>query len=203
VGATVRFAVFDLGGVVCRFVPGLRVRALERVTGRSADEIHAGIWGSGLDRRAERGEIDAATLPGLLAAALDVDVDNDALRAAWSLAFDPNQSVLTLIDRLTVPAVLFTNNGPMVDHCLDREQDVRARFAHVLLSWRLGAVKPEPTPYEAVTSRLGAGADELFFVDDSAENVAAARALGWQAEVFVDVGSLERQLVERQLVESA
>jgi putative hydrolase of the HAD superfamily len=204
VRATVRFAVFDLGGVVCRFEPELRVRALERVTGRSADELHAAIWDSGLDRRAERGEIDAAKLPTLLAAALDVDIDSGALRAAWSLAFDPNDDVLALIDRLAVPAVLFTNNGPIVDDCLDHELSrVHARFAHVLLSWRLGAVKPEPAAFEAVTARLGVGAEDLLFVDDSHENVAAARALGWQAEAFVDVAGLERQLVERRLVESA
>jgi putative hydrolase of the HAD superfamily len=80
---------------------------------------------------------------------------------------------------------------------------VRARFAHVLLSWRLGAVKPEPAAFEAVTARLDVGAEDLLFVDDSHENVAAARALGWQAEAFVDVAGLERQLVERRLVESA
>ena len=204
VRATVRLAVFDLGGVVCRFDPDARRRALASVTGRSGDEIDAAIWDSGLDRRAERGEIDPAALPALIGAALAVDIATDALRAAWSLAFEPSDEVLALVDRLHVPAVLFTNNGPIVDRCLDHELSrVRARFAHVLLSWRLGAVKPEPAAYEAVIARLGVGADELLFVDDSSENVAAARALGWAAEVFVDAATLERHLVERRLVGSA
>jgi HAD superfamily hydrolase (TIGR01509 family) len=119
--------------------------------------------------------------------------------------FDPHDGVLALIDRLAVPAVLFSNNGPVVDRALDHElADVRARFAHVLLSWRLGAVKPDPAAYEAVAARLAVEeGTQLFFVDDSPKNVAAARALGWQAEVFVDVATLERQLAERQAFESA
>ena len=191
----VGFVILDLGDVVCRFDPDSRLHALARLTGRSAVQIHQAIWGSGLDQRAERGEIDAAGLPALLRAALDVDIDTPALRAAWSLAFAPNEEVLAVIDRLVVPAALFTNNGPMVSCCLDHElASVRARFAHVLLSWELGAVKPEPAAYEAVALRLGVDAADLFFVDDSPANVAAAHALGWHAEVFTDVASLERQL---------
>ena len=191
----VSFVVFDVGDVVCRFDPESRLHALERLTGRSAVQIEQAIWGSGLDHRADRGEIDAAALPALLRAALDVDIDTGALRAAWSLAFPPNDTVLALIDRLAVPAVLFSNNGPMLGFCLEHElASVRARFVRAFLSWELGAMKPEPAAYEAVASRLGVDAGELFFVDDSHQNVTAARALGWHAEVFTDVATLERQL---------
>jgi len=200
----VRFVVFDLGGVVCRFDPDARLHALERLTGRGAVEIQQAIWDSGLDQRAERGEIDAAALPALVASALDVDVDTPALRAAWSRAFDPNDEVLALIDRLAVPAVLFTNNGPMVSSCLDHDlSGVGARFAHVLLSWELRAIKPERAAYRAATTRLGVDATELFFVDDAPDNVAAARTLGWPAEVFTSAASLERQLAALGAFESA
>jgi glucose-1-phosphatase len=195
VSTAVRFVVLDLGGVVCRFDPDSRLRAFERLTGRSAAEIHAAIFESGLERQAELGEIDPITLRSLLLAALDADIDAETLRAGWSLAFDPDDKVLTLIDRLAVPAVLFTNNGPMVDRCLDHELfRVRGRFKHAFLSWELGAAKPEPAAYQAVTTKLEVEGSQIFFVDDSPENVAAARALGWQAEVFTDVVTLQEQL---------
>ena len=40
-------------------------------------------------------------------------------------------------------------------------------------------------------------------MDDSPANVAAARALGWHAEVFTDVATLERQLAALGAFESA
>ena len=191
----VSFVVFDVGDVVCRFDPESRLHALARLTGRSPAEIQQAIWGSGLDHRADRGEIDAADLPALLGAALDVEIDTGALRAAWSLAFQPNDTVLALIDRLAVPAVLFSNNGPMLGFCLEHElgeraSTVRARVPVVGAGRdeaRTGRVRSRPP-------RLGVDAGELFFVDDSHQNVAAARALGWHAEVFTDVATLERQL---------
>jgi putative hydrolase of the HAD superfamily len=193
--AAVRYIVLDLGGVVCRFDPDARLRALERLSGRSGAEIHAAIWGSGLDHQAELGELDAATLRSLLLAALDVNVHADTLRAAWSLALDPDDDMLALIDRLAWPAVLFTNNGPIVDARLDHELvRVRGRFAQVFLSWQLGATKPEPAAYDAVTAQLAVDGSQLFLVDDSLENVSTARSLAWQAEVFTDVATLEQQL---------
>jgi HAD superfamily hydrolase (TIGR01509 family) len=139
-----------------------------------------------------------------LLAVLGGNVDAGTLRAAWSLAFDPDDNMLAVIDRLALPAVLFTNNGPIVDACLDHELGrVRDRFAHVFLSCQLGATKPEPAAYDAVTAHLAVDGSQLFFVDDSLENVSAARSLGWQAEVFTDVATLEQQLDEVGAFESA
>lgn len=198
------YVVFDFGGVVCRFDPATRLHAFERVTGLSGAEIHAAIWESGLEEKAERGEIDPLTLRSLLLAALGGTIDADTLRAAWSLAFDPDDSVLALIDRLAWPAVLFTNNGPMVEECLDNELfRVRGRFANVFLSWQIGVTKPEPGAFDAVTKELEIEASRLFFVDDSPENVATARSLGWPAEVFTDAVTLARQLEAVGALESA
>ena len=45
-------------------------------------------------------------------------------------------------------------------------------------SCTLGAAKPDPRYFTAVLSLAGVSADEALFVDDNAENIAAARALG-------------------------
>ena len=45
--------VFDLGGVVCRFEPDRRMRALVEATGLASEVIQDRVWGSGLDERAE------------------------------------------------------------------------------------------------------------------------------------------------------
>ncbi len=87
--AALRYVVLDLGGVVCRFDADTRLRAFERITGRSAAEIHAAIFESGLEHQAELGELDAATVRSLLIAALGGNFDADTLRAAWSSRSTP------------------------------------------------------------------------------------------------------------------
>jgi glucose-1-phosphatase len=59
-------------------------------------------------------------------------------------------------------------------------------FEHVFYSYDLGLRKPDPAIYRAVDQKLGVkDPSTVFFVDDNADNVAAAIAHGWQARVFV------------------
>lgn len=59
-------------------------------------------------------------------------------------------------------------------------------------SYVVGFRKPDPQYYAAVAQQLGAQPEQIIFWDDSAENVAAARAAGWQAQFFDGVGSFRR-----------
>ena len=61
-------------------------------------------------------------------------------------------------------------------------------FERVFYSYELGAVKPEPAIYRRARAAIGLPPERLLFVDDRPENVAAARAQGWQA-VDMPVGA--------------
>ena len=59
---------------------------------------------------------------------------------------------------------------------------LRAHFDGMLASCKLGATKPDAKFYAAADDVMGTSEpSEVFFIDDSAENVAAALAHGWQA----------------------
>ncbi len=55
-----------------------------------------------------------------------------------------------------------------------------ARF----ISARLGLAKPDPAIYEALERATGVPPGRLLFVDDRPDNIAAARARGWQGHLF-------------------
>ena len=59
--------------------------------------------------------------------------------------------------------------------------DLARQFDAPMASHLLGFCKPDPRAYRAALDRMGATAAETVFVDDLAENVEAARALGFQA----------------------
>jgi len=56
-----------------------------------------------------------------------------------------------------------------------------ALFDAVVLSYEIGAVKPDPVMYKTVADRLGVQVDECLFVDDSERYCAAAGDLGMLA----------------------
>jgi FMN phosphatase YigB (HAD superfamily) len=59
------------------------------------------------------------------------------------------------------------------------------------------ALKPDPVIYRAVEAATGRPAAEHLFLDDLAENVAGARALGWDAICFETSEQVQAELVAR------
>jgi FMN phosphatase YigB (HAD superfamily) len=59
-----------------------------------------------------------------------------------------------------------------------------AEFDVTIYSFHLGCVKPEPEIYRACLRELGLPPAATLFLDDFAENVAAARAMGMNAHLF-------------------
>lgn len=88
-----------------------------------------------------------------------------------------------------------------------REQEGQWGFATItddlIYSHEVGLAKPDPAIYELTRSRIGVRADEIVFLDDVAENVAAARACGWHAVLHVDarqsIADVERVIAELAL----
>lgn len=192
--------VWDLGGTVCRFEPERRLGALATATGMAASAVDAAIWGSGLDRRCELGELSPQRAPDEVLKLLDDRLSVDKLRACWAEAFIPDPSVVALVEAVPVPCALLTNNGPLVSDCLAAELATVGRLFHpILCSWQLQARKPTAVAFERAASVLQRPTDELLLVDDQRESTDAALANGWDAVTFTGASALKRVLEERGL----
>ena len=79
----------------------------------------------------------------------------------------------------------FLSNGvPEIMTRLRAERPLERWFDVVVVSYEVGLAKPDPRIFELCLSRLGAQAGETLFVDDRAENVAAAEQLGLRTLLF-------------------
>lgn len=72
-------------------------------------------------------------------------------------------------------------------------------FERCYLSHELGMMKPDHEIFEHVIADLGAPAESVLFLDDTAVNVQAAREVGMQAEQVVGTDAVRRVLSERGL----
>lgn len=59
-----------------------------------------------------------------------------------------------------------------------------SRLQHRFASHLLGARKPDAVVYEHVERETGTSGDQILFFDDMTDNIAAAHARGWQAELI-------------------
>lgn len=84
--------------------------------------------------------------------------------------------------------------------------DVRAmspafrHFRDTVVSGEERVIKPEPRIYEIVLERTGLSPSDLLFVDDSAANIEAARALGFHVHHFTDPAALRPAMEKHGLL---
>jgi 2-haloacid dehalogenase len=82
-----------------------------------------------------------------------------------------------------------------------REAAMFAPFRDVVVSGEEGVVKPNPAIYRLALARFGLAAQEALFVDDRADNIMAAQALGLHGHLFTDAPTLRRALCGFGLIE--
>ena len=104
-----------------------------------------------------------------------------------------------IVERLAeagVPLFCLTNFGDEFWQMFRPTQPIFDHFADIIVSGVEKVAKPEPRIYEIVEQRSGRDGAALFFADDNPDNIAAAKARGWDAHLFSDAAGLEAALVE-------
>jgi putative hydrolase of the HAD superfamily len=81
-----------------------------------------------------------------------------------------------------LPLYAFSNtNGAHVAHFSHAYAGVLGHFRDIYLSSSIGLRKPEAAAYDHVVNAIGMPASRIVFFDDSADNIAGARARGLTA----------------------
>lgn len=194
---SVRVLLFDLGGVVCRFLPERRLAALAALAGVNAAEVSVRIWESGLDAAFDVGEYRAEEMARAIRERLGIAASDTDIEEGWATAFEPDTEVLALIAaaRDRYRTALLTDNGPLLRDAIPRRFPELARLLDPLLfSCDLRARKPAPAIFLRAVERLAVPPAEVLLIDDSLPAVEGARAAGLQAIHFTSAGELSAAL---------
>ncbi len=200
-----RTLVLDLGGVVARWVPEQRLAELGNISDHLPQTVDRLVFESGFDDAGERGRFTLDEFVDELAGLLELPRPASALhraelQRAWAFAFETNPMVLRVVAQHPGRTALFTNNGPLLEACLQPGCELASigdSFDQHVLSWRLGATKPDPEAFERATAQLGIEPEQIVFFDDSEANVVAARAAGWDAHLYTTTLDLQAVLSRR------
>jgi len=194
----VRALVFDCGGVLLRNGDLSPYRRWEERLGLSPGTLERHLWMGELWKQAERGVISDAEFWRRAAGELGLDQEEDiaALRNDIWKTWEVDPRVLALVDRARqrYRVAMLTNASDAMEEILTARFGVGERFEIIVNSARVGVAKPDAGIYEELLRRLDLGAPEVAFIDDRAENVAAAASLGMHVVWFLGATELERQL---------
>ncbi len=199
------FVFLDLGQVIVSFD---RDRAIAQAIATSGGDPAAVAemlldldWHDAL----ERGAVDWAGFHAEFCQRTGTAPDSAALAHAASDMFSLKIDMLPLITRLTRAGcglgILSNTCGPHWDHLTQVAGYgvLKNGFDTIVLSHEVGCRKPEPEIFATAARMAGVAHERIFFTDDIEEHVVAARAAGWDAEVFTSAIGLVEALTRRGL----
>ena len=178
--------VFDVGNVLVRFDP-------RRIAARFglSDALYRGIFESGLWLWMDTGLITVGALADLMCQAAHTDSPEDYLKAADVMEnFVDTETPLTgslLLPQLKQAGkkLYYLSNyaNPQFERTMAKFPFFRY-FDGGVVSGREHIIKPMPRIYELLCERYGFRPQDALFVDDNAENIAAAEKLGFDVWQF-------------------
>lgn len=203
-----KFVYFDLGNVLLHFDHRRAAANLAAAGGVAPQAAWDALFASGLQWRYEQGELTTGDVCRLLNEALATSLDESTVAAAISDIFWLNDSIVPVVAQLQAagwPLGILSNTCQAHWEWInaDRYPLVARNFGHCVLSYEVKSMKPDQSIYAHAQRVAGCRADEIFFMDDVAANVAGALAAGWDAVLYESTPQLVDELARRGLIDPA
>ncbi|MCU0780955.1 MAG: HAD family phosphatase [Akkermansiaceae bacterium] len=121
--------------------------------------------------------------------------------SAWRAIFTPIEPMWATVGALSAAGhrlILFSNTNSI--HCpwVFAEFPQFSLFPEAVLSFEVGAIKPQPAIYQYAIDRHGLDPDRTLYIDDLPENIATGRAFGFRCWLYdlTRHGAFEQWLAE-------
>lgn len=191
--------IFDLGKTLIPFDFGRGYAALEKLCGVPAAEIPKRI-DADLVNRFEAGQVEPEEFVARFSRALGLHLEYRRFCDIWSSIFlpepfIPEEWLRALKARYRL--LLLSNTNVIHFRMLVETYPLLRQFDELVLSYKVGALKPSPAIYREAIARSRCAAGECFYTDDIAAYVAAARREGIDAVQFHSRGQLEADMRAR------
>ncbi|MCR4414403.1 MAG: HAD family phosphatase [Thermoguttaceae bacterium] len=196
-----RFLYFDLGNVLLKFSVEVMCRQMAEVAGIEPRRVHEVLFSDGLQADYELGRITSRGFHERFCAATGAAPDAEALRAAACDIFTLNVGLVPVVAGLYGAGyrlgILSNTCEAHWEHCRRRFRLLDELFGVHVLSYRVGAMKPDAAMFRAAAEAAGVEPHAIFFVDDIARHVAGARAAGFDAVPYTTTADLVAELRRR------
>ncbi len=180
-----RFFYFDLGNVLVKFDHGLAVSQVAELVGCSLEASQHALFDSGLQQAYETGLITSQQFADRVNSLLGSRSQESDVLEAFSAIFTPNDEIIGALEHVQSTG---TRIGLLSNTCEAHWQWLQRQpwpmlhgwFDPLVLSYEVRSMKPTRAIYEHCEKACGCRGAGIFFTDDRADNLAAAKQMGWE-----------------------
>lgn len=196
----IKALIFDLGNVIVPFDFKRAYARLGPICSCPVSEISARIRSTDLVQRFETGRLAPEPFVQEFSALLGLRISYGDFCDLWTSVFYQEtligeQFLARLRERYRL--LVLSNTNPIHFSMLRANYPLFRQFHDFVLSYEVGALKPEARIYQAAIARAGCFPEECLFTDDILRNVEAAREQGMDAVAFLSAAQLEGELRTR------
>jgi putative hydrolase of the HAD superfamily len=195
----IKAVIFDYGGVLMRTTrPASGRREWEQRLGLPEGELERIVHKSDLWLKAQVGEVSYDDYWKGIGARLKIAPEQiPLLRHDYFRDDHLDQDLIALIRSLRARGLLvglLSNDTLMLEQKLREELKIFDEFSAVMISARMGVMKPDVAIYQAMLAMFNLRPVHAVFIDDSIQNVAAAHYLGMAGIWFSPGINLRQEL---------
>jgi len=192
----IKLAAFDLGNVMVDVQESIPARKLAALCGRSEQQVFDAIFTPDKKALFESGRITWQQHAEIAIRELDLPITEPELKLIYHESLIPDPAVIDIVAAVARQTGITIASNTSEPHWewVQQHLPFATSFDPPILSYLVGAMKPDPAYYDALIERAGLSPDEIFFTDDRADNIEGALALGIRAFHFTGADQLRNDL---------
>ena len=188
--------IFDLGGVIIGLDPNATINAFAQLSSKTSAAIENLYESAPLFKQYEIGAMSDSAFRDGIRHLLSIECEDELIDAAWNaMLLGISQERLDAMEMLKAHCQLFVMSNTNHIHIEKFDQILagvnnlktfKDYFDKVYFSHELGARKPHATAFTPIINEYNLDPTKTLFIDDRADNIQAASALG--LKTFQNVG---------------
>ena len=188
--------IFDLGGVLVQLDWDRVCGEFSALSGRENEFVRREVINGPIGRSTMIGQLGPREFHRSLCDRLGVDLGYADFVDTWNGLLSANESIVPLVGQLQAGhQLVLASNTDLIHftHAMENFSVLRL-FDRYFLSYEMGLLKPDVAFFQHLLQALAIPAGDCVFIDDRADNVAAAANVGIVAVQFSDSGQLQTDL---------
>lgn len=195
--------IFDLGKVLVDFDYTIAARKIAARSAGAPQDLHAFLGSSPLLVEYESGRLTRQKFYEAVRDAIGFHGDLAEFGGYFAEIFSEMAGTIALQAELRqrgFKSYIFSNTNDLAIEHVRRDFPFFANFDGYILSYEIGAMKPQPEIYAAMEKMCGRSGADLIYLDDRAENIAAGAARGWRAILHESPEKTRAMLIQLGLI---
>ena len=172
--------IFDLGNTLIRFDHSISAKKFANLFHLDSEEVRRLFFDSELTQAFERGQISPKDFHAGITKHLGVTISFKDFVSIWNDIFWLDEGSCAIARRLKKDYKLFllSNISSLHYEYIVKKFDILNIFDETILSFAVGAIKPEKLIFEDAVRRAGGDKAAVLYIDDREDLIKEAAAFG-------------------------